>query len=81
MGDESFEQFKEIHQLQLQQIPTLYWESLYEKLRDEVLNCYDALYHVDTYGMNRYIPSEILLLRVRGILSIYGCPSLFSSCL
>lgn len=36
MGDESFQQFKETHVLQLQQIPTLYWESLYEKLRDEV---------------------------------------------
>ena len=62
MGDESFEQFKEVHQSQLQQIPTLYWESLYEKLRDEVLSCYD----VYTNG----IKPIILSLRVRGVLSM-----------
>ena len=37
MAEESFEQFKQIHLLQLQQIPTFYWESLYEKLKDEVM--------------------------------------------
>ena len=37
MAEESFEQFKQMHLLQLQQIPTLYWKSLFEKLKDEVM--------------------------------------------